>query len=91
MAKGDSLVFSFKVGRKFTVTFTVPPVRASANPEIIAHARWVPYMPANLIAQEREDYERGKNDVLNKVLSMMNRAGATLPFRIYHDKNWKNN
>jgi hypothetical protein len=90
-AKGDSLVFTFKVGSKFSVTFTVPPVRASTKPEIIIHSRWVPYMPANLTADEQADYEREKTAILDKVLGMIGKKGETIPYRIYHDKNWKNN
>lgn len=90
-AEGNSLVFNFKVGRKFNVTFTVPPVPASTKPRIIIHARWVPYMPGNLIADEKADYEREKDAILEKVLSMINRSGQTIPYKVYHDKNWKNN
>lgn len=90
-ATGESLVFNFKVGRKFQVTFTVPPVKASIQSEIVVHARWVPYMPANLVADERADYEREKAAILDRVLGMIGKKGETIPYRIYHDKNWKNN
>jgi hypothetical protein len=80
-SRGESLVFSFKAGRKFTITFTVPPVRASTKPEIIVHSRWVPYMPANLVGDEQSDYDREKATTLTSSLGFLKSRSGPRPVR----------
>ncbi|MBP5992244.1 MAG: hypothetical protein KA766_19775 [Piscinibacter sp.] len=64
-AEAASLVRSWSVGDRYTVTMTMPPIRRGQV--LSASIEWAPEYPERLTPHEMAEYRRGRNEAIRSL------------------------
>ena len=65
MSATAALSRTYRIGKRYTVTFACPPIQRGAV--LCMSAEWTPDVPASLSRREQRDYERAREQFIFEI------------------------